>query len=141
MTRYMEFNAKKFLKESRGWKEEKKRLREELDELASLKGAGDSPARTFRHGDSTGTAVVERSRIQSQIDRISLYEEAFKYAWESISEASRDVLTAFFFAGGCMSRNVTKYGAKYGVCNNEVYKRERVALAEVSRLITRRYGL
>lgn len=139
MNRYIEFNAVKFLKESRGWEAEKKRLQAEMDELAHLKGAGDSPARSSGPGDSTGAAVIERDRIQSQIDRINLYQEALSYAWNSLSEAFRDVLTAFFFTGGYMSRNVRDYGSKYGMCIKLVYSQRRKALNELSRIITRRY--
>lgn len=141
MNRYIEFNAVKFLKESVNWEHEKAELNYEMDSLANPKGSGNSRSHSSRPGDSTATAVVERSRIQSQINRLELYEEAFTYAWNHLSEAFRDVLTTFFFEKGYKSKRVREYSAKYAMCINDVYKTRREALAEFSRLITRRYNL
>lgn len=141
MNRYIEFNAGKFLAESKGWEKEKKKLQEDMDSLAELQRAGAFTGKSGKPGDSTAAAVVERGRIQSEIDRLNLYEEAKTYALNHLSGTHRAVLTTFFFKDGQMGANVRECGKMLAVCVNEVYKLRREALAEVSRIITRRYRL
>lgn len=141
MNRYIEFNAVKFLKESTGWKKEKAALTEEMNSLADLQRAGTATGKPGKPSDSTAAAVVERGRLQSQIDRLNFYQEALTYAWNRLSKEYRDALTAFFFTPGYMPPIIEAYGQKYALCRSDVYKMRREALAELSRLITRRYGL
>ena len=60
MNRYIGFDVVKFLKESRGWEEEKKKLQEELDSITEIQGKDNSPVRSRRINDR---AVFLRQRV------------------------------------------------------------------------------
>ena len=139
MKRYVKFDPVQFLQDSKGWAKKKRQLEAELKGVAELKGGEGSPSRSGRVSDTVPITVMERHEIQRQIDRISLYQEALIYVRKRLSEAQNDVIDAFFFRGGYVSRNIEDYGQKYGLCRTDVYAARREALAEFRRVITEKY--
>lgn len=140
MYRYMEFKTDKFLLDSRRWENEKNKLLEEMESLAELERTG-SNGRASGISDSTALAVIKRERIQRQIDRLDVYQQAFTYAWNNLSDTSKDVLTALILTDGAKLQAVSKYAEKCNICVNEVYKLRRESLAELHDLIAERYDI
>lgn len=140
MKRYIEFNAVKFLKESKQWEKEKADLQKQMDELAEIQKKGGNNGKSSHISDSTALSVIDRQKIQLQIDRINNYQSALSYAWRRIPQAHRDVLTAFFFTDGKMSHNITNCAQSLAVCVNKVYTMRREALAEVADLVEEWYN-
>lgn len=139
MHRYIEFNAAKFLNDSREWEAGKKKLEEKREGITEIKGLDYSPVRSGRLHDSVAETAVARERIQAQIDRLERYQEAKAYAWERLSEAHKSVLAAFFFTGGYKSKTIRKYAVEHAMCLNQVYILRREALQEFARIIAGKF--
>ena len=141
MNRYIEFNAVKFISEKKEWEKEKAALLSELDEIIGGAGKKGTFSRSAGIGDSVAVDVIARDRIQSQINRLDMYQAAYDYAWVRLSDEQRDVLTAFFYKEGRMSKRVREVSKKWAICTDKVYTVRRQALGEIAKIITRRYNL
>lgn len=130
MYRYMEFRTDKFLEDSLLWEEEKSKLLEEMDSLANLQRTGEQGTPTG-HGDSVGTAVIKRERLQVEVDRLNGYMQALVYAWNKLSELQREVLTATILSKTPRHKAISGFAESHAVCINEAYKLRREALAEL----------
>lgn len=139
MNRYIRFDSKKFLKESKRWEKEKEKLLEEMAELAELQKKGESNGKSQSISDNTAGAVIDRQRLQRQVDRLDNYQQALNYAWKHLSDEQREALTALFFTNGIMSHNVSDCAQKLAVCVDKVYKLSREALEEVADLVEEWY--
>lgn len=130
MYRYMEFRTDKFLEDSLNWENEKRKLLEEMDSLANLQRTG-GQGTPIGHGDSVGTAVIKRERLQVEVDRLNGYMQALAYAWNKISESQREVLTATILSKTPRHKAISEFAKSHAVCINEAYKLRREALAEL----------
>ena len=139
MNRYIGFDVVKFLKESRGWEEEKKRLQEELDSITEIQGKDNSPVRSSRINDTVSSVAAARERIQNDIDRIEYYEHALDFAIRYITAAEKEVIELFFFGRGYISARVDKFSFEHAICRSDVYSLRRQAIDHLSRIITRRF--
>lgn len=139
MNRYIGFDVVKFLKESRGWEEEKKKLQEELDSITEIRGKDNSPVRSRRINDAVSSVAVARERIQNDIDRIEYYEHALDFAMRYITESEKEVIEMFFFGRGYISALVDKFSLKHAMCRSDVYSLRRQAIDHLSRIITKRF--
>lgn len=139
MNRYIEFNAVKFLKESGGWEEEKKKLQKELESITEIRGTENSPVRLRRINDTVSSVAAARERIQNDIDRIECYEHALDFAMRYITEAEKEAIELFFFSGGYISALIDKFSLKHAMCRSDVYSLRRQAIDHLSRIITRRF--
>lgn len=99
MYNYYRFDAEQFLKDSRHWSEEIKRLELELSAVTEIGGQKELPSGSGV-SDPTPKTAASKEAIQAKIDRIKGYQEQFKYAWGTLSEDDALVLTGFFFAPG-----------------------------------------
>ena len=135
MDRYIEFNAVKFIKESRLWEAEKKRLEAKLEGITEIKGIDNSPIRSGRLHDSVADVAVEREQIERQIERIEQYQYAFKLAWEELNSDERTVIDLFFFDGGNIGKNVKCTARQLGIRERGIYEIRRNAIGKVKNFV------
>lgn len=139
MNRYIEFNAVKFIKESRSWESEKKRLEAKLEGITEIKGIDNSPIRSGRLHDSVADVAAEREQIEEDIARIEKYQEAFKYVKRFLTQEQLDVIDVFFFQAGNMGKNVRKLAHDIGVRERGIYEVRREAVNTVQKIITEKF--
>lgn len=139
MHKYIEFNAVRFLNDSRGWEAEKKKLEEKLEGVTEIKGMDYAPIRSGRLHDSVADTAVARERIQAQIDRLERYQAVLSYAWDRLPEEHRGVLAAFFFTEGYKSKVIRKYAVERAMCLNQAYVLRREAIRKLTRIITNEF--
>lgn len=139
MHKYVEFNAARFLNDSRHWEADKEKLEEKLEGVTEIKGMDYAPIRSGRLHDSVADTAAARERIQAQIDRLERYQSVLSYAWDRLSEDHRNVLTAFFFSRGYKSKIIRKYALEHAVCLNRAYVLRREALCELARIISNKF--
>lgn len=139
MHKFVHFDAVEFLNSSKNWRKAKRKLQREKDSITELKSFDNSPIRSGKLNDSVANVAAQRERIQREIDRIELYQKALKYGRDRLSEEQNDVIDAFFFAPGMISKSVNDYGSKHAMCRTDVYKMRREALEELSRIISNRF--
>lgn len=141
MIKYMRFDIKSFIEDSKGWDDEIKNIKTEIEAISELKAIEQSPTHSSNISDPTSNVASEYEKLKIKLDRLATYQAAFKYAFNRLSEAHKEVIELFFFKGGYIAPLVEKYGSKWGFCRDGVYKERREALDELSRIITERYGL
>ena len=125
MKQYIEFNAVKFLKDSKTWEGEKRRLQAKLDGITEIKGIDNSPIRSGRLHDSVADVAAEREQIERQIER----GDRCAYIWASyvnkfLESEEKGVLEAYF-TGGNIGRKIDDFGREHGMCRSDVYALRR----------------
>lgn len=142
MIKYMRFDAVSFLKDSKKWEEEKRRKQEELDAITEILGmSNDSPSRSGKVSDPVYNVAAQRERLEIEISRICMYQQALCYARKMLSDEQNEVIDVFFFRSGYIPPLIEKYGLKHALCRSDVYKARREALDELSHIIEERYEL
>lgn len=139
MEQYIEFNAVKFLKDSKTWEGEKQRLQAKLDGITEIKGIDNSPIRSGRLHDSVADVAAEREHIEEDIARIEKYQEALKYVKRFLTQEQLDVIDVFFFQAGNMGKNVRKLAHDIGVRERGIYEVRREAVNTVQKIITEKF--
>lgn len=139
MEQYIEFNAVKFLKDSKTWEGEKRRLQAKLDGITEIKGIDNSPIRSGRLHDSVADVAAEREQIEEDIARIEKYQEAFKYVKRFLTQEQLDVIDVFFFQAGNMGKNVRKLAHDIGVRERGIYELRREAINTIQKIITEKF--
>lgn len=137
MNRYMEFNIVRFLADSRHWKDQKKKLLNELDCITEIKGQSDSvPSKNKTISDTTADTAVERIRLENQIQRIEYFEDVLERSRSMLSDEQNEVLNAFFFDGGYISYNVDILAEKRNTTPRTIYRIRRETLEILRKIIT-----
>lgn len=136
MDKYLEFNACRFLNDSKKWGKQKRALEDELNGIVEIKGASDNVIHTGRVSDTVPLTMMQRHEKQLQIDRIDKYIDTLKYVRRRLTDAQNDVIDVFFFRRGYKPPLIEEYGRKYGLCRSDVYKARREALDAIRRIIT-----
>lgn len=122
------FDIKSFLKASRYWKQEKKRLERELDNLLYLPSVNnESGVRSGEIANPTAKTALRKLEIQERLQEINLNEEMLAYAFGQLSKDEKNLIDGFFYPTKTIGSFVYDYGHKYGLCKDYVYaERERV---------------
>ena len=139
MEKYIEFNAVKFLKDSKTWEGEKRRLQAKLDGITEIKGIDNSPIRSGRLHDSVADVAAEREKIKEEIIRIEKYQEALKYVKKFLTNEQLDVIDVFFLQTGNMGKNVRKLAQDIGIRERGIYELRREAINTIQKIITEKF--
>lgn len=140
MNQFVEFNAVKFLQNSKTWKNRKLELEKELEAITEIKGSPDNPSRSGNISDPVSSIAMERERIEYKLYVLNKYQKVLDYALNRLSSRHRDVIEAFFLRRGYIHHNAQEIALKYGVNYPKgVYKLRREALEEFTRIVTNRY--
>lgn len=139
MDRYIEFNPVKFLKESKNWKDIRRDLEHELDNLGDLKAiVSDGMPHGTSISNPTQSIAMQRYELVEKIRRIDCYIAMLDYARSRLTVAENEVLDIFFFRRGYIPPKIEKYGMKYGLCRSDVYTARRKALEHLSEVVCER---
>lgn len=134
MERYIEFNAVKFLKESKHWEEEKKKLQDKLNEITEIKCIDNSPVRSGRLHDSVADVAAEREGVKRQIERGDRCAYIWAYVNKFLEPEEKGVLEVYF-TGGNIGRKIEIFGREYGMCRSDVYSLRRQTLNKIWDLV------
>lgn len=140
MMEWRPFDIKSFLKASRHWKEDKERLKQELDNLLYMPSINnESGIRSGNVAEPTAKTALKSLEIQAKIEEISLNEEMLNYALNQLTPDEKSLIKGFFYPRETIGIFVYKYGRKHGLCKDYVYaERERV-LDKMRRIIEHEY--
>lgn len=128
MNKYIRLDAEQFLRDSHYWKDEIKRLEDELDSISELKAAPQTPVKSSNVSKPVENTVLDRERIQSQIDRLREYQKAFEYAWNNISDYDQEMIVGFFFNPGGSWNFVNAWIEKHHSNRQYCYRDRRLAI-------------
>ena len=140
MERYYRFDAHNFLKESKGWAKEKKKLERELEEIPELKAIENSEVHSGNISDPTASTSFKRFFIETQIERLDLYREALNYAWDNLTDEEKDMLNGFYFTHKRINYEVHLLCDKYHIEKSQVYNRKNKALQKLTDLVEEYVG-
>ena len=135
MERYYRFDAHAFLKESKGWAKEKKKLERELESIPELKAMENSEVHSGSTSDPTAQVSLKRVHLMEEIRRINIYENALRYAWDNLTEEEQDILARFYFTRKRINYEVHLLCDKYHIEKSQVYNRKNKALKELTDLV------
>jgi len=140
MTDWRPFDIKSFLKASRHWDDDIKRLQEEHDNLSELPSSGNIQAGTKGSiSDMTGRVALRRLEITAQIEEIMLCKEMLAFALKTLSNEDKRLIDGFFYPKQSIGSFVYDYGKEQGLNKDYVYaERERV-LKKMGDVILRQY--
>lgn len=127
MKHYIKFDTESFLKDSKGWPEKIKALRQDLDSITEISGHGEGMPSGGGVSSPTERTAMERDKIQRQINTLEEYQSCFRYAWECTPEAARRLLTGFYFAPGYIYQFVDLWCAENASNRDYCYKAKREA--------------
>lgn len=139
MHRYLEFNAVKFLKDSRKWAVQVKKLQCEIDDIPMIKGRSDNPGRSGSISDPVHTLAVQRERITVKIQRIKRYQIILSRSLDTLTDPQKEALQLFFFGNEPITQAVEKYAEKYKIKPRAVYEIRKEALRNLADTITQLY--
>ncbi len=136
------FNPEEFLKNLNGWREEKKRLQEELNSMSELPSVNNiTGVRGSDISDPTSAQAFRRMKIQKEIEDIEICEQAYEYAMKKLTQDEQDILKGFFEPSMPIWKFVRKWEKEHFVGTTLVYKARRLALNRFSEIIEETYDL
>ena len=140
MNKWRPFDIKSFLKASRHWDDDIKKLQEEHDNLSVLPGMSDVPSgKTGNVSDVTAGAALRRLKITSQIEEIKLNKEILAFALKMLTEDERALIEGFYYPKKSIAVFIQEYGREHGMGRSLVYtERDRIEQS-MARVIEDRY--
>lgn len=139
MNDWRPFDIKSFLKASRHWDDDIKKLQAEHDALSELPAAGNNPGRSSEVSDLTANAALRRLEIQKKIEDIKLYKEMLDYALKMLSNEDKRLIEGFYYPRKAIGVFVWEYGREKGLCKNKVYEQREIVLQKMARTIENVY--
>ncbi len=136
----LEFPIKDFLKESKKWKADIKKLEQKLEDMPVLPGIGNtSGIRSGNVADMTAQMALRRLEITAQIEELKFNEEMLRYALRTLTEDERTLINGFFYPRKKIGVFVQEYGQEHGFGKNLVYAARDDALDKMRRVIEQEY--
>lgn len=134
------FAIKAFLKASRHWKDDIRKLEKELDDMLVLPGMKNtSGIRSGNVSDMTAQMALRRLEITAQIEELKLNEEMLKFALKTLTEDERALIDGFFYPRKKIGVFVQEYGQEHGYGKNLVYAARDDALEKMRWAIEQEY--
>ena len=134
------FDIKSFLKASRHWDEDLKKLNEELSDLPYLPAVDNKTGvRRSDISDTVAQIAHRRLKIQDRIDEILLDKEMLDYAFKTLTEDERSLIDGIFYPKKKIGVFVQEYGHEHGLSERSVhYAKDRI-LNRMKDAIIRKY--
>lgn len=122
------FDVKSFLKASKHWDGDIKKLNQKLEDISYLpSNNNETGIRGSDISEAPYRIALQRLKIQSEIEEIKLYKEMLRHGMKSLSDEETELINGFFYPKKEIGYFVHEYGRKYGIRERGVYeKRERV---------------
>lgn len=140
MNEWRPFDVKAFLKASKRWDEDIKKLRQQHDDLPLLPSMGDkTTGKSGNVSDVTGRLALRRLEIKAKIEKLELYKEMLAYVLKTLTEDERLLVNGFFFPKKEIGVFVQEYGIEHGLCKDYVYAERDKVLKKMSDTLLREY--
>ncbi len=140
MTDWRPFDIKSFLKASKHWDDEIKRLQDEHDSLSVLPSGSDVPSgKTGAVSDMTANAAMRRLKIVAQIEDLLLNKEILAFALKMLTEDERRLIDGFYYPKKSIGTFVYEYGRSKGINKDYVYAERARVEQKMSKVILKRY--
>lgn len=136
---FVGFDPVSFLKESKRWKSEIKRLKQDLNALSELPAVEQSEIHTNSISNATSRQAELREPILNEIARLEFLITVKEFALRKLSKTDREIINGFFFGRVSVYRFVDDFGRKYGMCQSDVYTARKNALARFGVAVTESY--
>lgn len=134
------FDTHSFLKASRHWDTDIKKLDQEMDALLTLPSIENSSGvRSSNISDMTAQTALRRLKIASQIEEIQLCKAMLDYALKRLPKDERELVNGFYFSNKARKVFVQEYGRRYGMCETYVYEKKTRVLQKMGDEILREY--
>ncbi|MDT3386256.1 MAG: hypothetical protein LIR46_00590 [Bacteroidota bacterium] len=125
-----------FIKQLKVWREEKKKLQEQLDSIPLLPAnQNESGVRGSDVSEPTAKLALKRLEIQDQIDDIERCEKVYDIAKARLTPDELEILQIFFEPKKPIWKAIDDYSGGNYVCRGIVYKRRRLLLEKLGRII------
>lgn len=140
MMEWRPFDIKSFLKASRHWKEDRRKLEQELKDLLYLPSINnESGVRSGNIAEPAAQIAMRRLKISEEIDKISRNEEMLDTALKSLTEDERVLVSGFYYPKTYIGVFVQEYGREHGLCKDYVYAERDRVLEKMRRVIEHNY--
>lgn len=137
---WQHFDILAFLKASKHWKEDLKRLQDELDNISYLPAGGnESGIRGSDISEPPYSIALQELKIQAEIEEIKLNITMLEYALNKLTEAERALIDGFFYPKKSIGVFVEEYGRKHGLSKTLVYDERTKVLDKLRRIIEAEY--
>lgn len=128
MNRYIKFDSDRFLKDSKDWSRQIEELELEKASITEIGGSGEGMPSGNTISNPTQRVALQRDEVQMRINRIYDYQTCFRFAWETIDDEDRLLLTGFYFAPGYIYDFVRKWVEENASNTQYCYRAKREAL-------------
>lgn len=130
------FDTKSFLKASKKWDDDIKKLENELENMSMLPSVDNKTGiRSGNISDLTQRMAIRRLEIIAEIEELKLNKEMLRYGLNMLPKDSRELIHGFFFSDTPKSIFAREYGMKHGICDTYVYEERDRVLKEMGRYI------
>lgn len=125
MMSYLRFDSARFLKNSKSWDDELKKLRDALDSITEIGGASDEPGRSSEISRPTERTSLDRMAIEGRISILEIYKAALKYCMKKLSAYDRELIEGFFYNSGSIQIFVELWCKEHDYTNRTYCYRDR----------------
>lgn len=130
------FDTERFIKQLKVWREEKKKLQEKLESMPLLPSTqNESGIRGGDVSDPTARLAIKRLEIIEQIEDIERCEKVYDLAKARLTPEELEIFQLFFEPKKPIWKAVDDYSGGNYVCRGIVYKRRRLLLEKLDRII------
>ena len=137
---WQHFDILSFLKASKDWDDDLKKLQTELDNISYLPAGGnESGVRGSDISEPPYRIAVRELEIQAEMEEILLNKEILKYALNKLTEDEKDLINGFFYPKKRISVFVYEYGRRRGLSKTLVYDERTKVLDKLRRIIEAEY--
>ena len=137
---YIHFDTLMFLKDSKNWGKEKKRLKEVLEAMSEIPSR-DNPSgvRSGKISKLTQEMALKKIEIEDKLAQIELNEEMLKYGLDTLSESDKSLVVGLYMSSKRNGIVVWEWGRKYGLNKDYVYREVHRILWEMGEKIEARF--
>ena len=140
MDQWRPFDIRSFLKESKKWDGQIKKLEEELENISELPSTGNNPVvGNGNISDLTAKTAVRRFEISAEIEEIKLNKEMLAFAMKRLSDDEKQLIQGFYYPKKRIDRFISDYGSEHGLCRSYVYEKLNRTLDKMGRMILKMY--
>lgn len=132
----MHFDTEMFIKQLKVWREEKRKLQDQLDSIPLLPSTENkSGVRGSDISEPTARIALKRLEIEEQIADIERCENVYDLAKARLTPDELEIFQMFFEPKKPIWRAIDDYSGGNYVCRGIVYKRRRLLLEKLDRII------
>lgn len=130
------FDAEMFIKLLKSWREEKKKLQMELEEIPLLPSSvNESGVRGSDISEPTARLALRRLEILQNIEDIERCEAAYERAKAHLTSEELEIFNMFFEPKKPIWKAIDEYSGGNYVCRGIVYQRRRKVLEKLDRIL------